>query len=120
MYLCHRFIEKSACPQHITVWGWVNKEWRKNFQPFFCEKLKSKGGQKSLMKWPLSCGMFTRMMRANTTSAKVDKRQVAQAEFQKVIENACVAGFHGSASVTITVQDGHIQYTKVAVERMVR
>jgi hypothetical protein len=64
--------------------------------------------------------MFTRMMRTNTTSEKIDKRQLAQAEFRKLIDNACVAGFHGSASVTITVQDGHIQYTRVAVERMVR
>jgi hypothetical protein len=58
-------------------------------------------------------------MRANTAE-KIDKRQVAKAEFAKLIENACVAGFHGSASVTITVQDGHIQYAKVAVERMVK
>lgn len=58
------------------------------------------------------------MMR--TTTEKIDKRQVAHAEFKKLLENACVAGFHGSASVTISVQDGHIQYTRVAVERMVR
>lgn len=45
MYLCHRFIEKSACPQHITVWGWVNKEWRKNFQPFFLREAKKQ-------RWP--------------------------------------------------------------------
>jgi hypothetical protein len=62
--------------------------------------------------------MFRRM-RANTAE-KIDKRQVAKAEFARLIENACVAGFHGSASVTITVQDGYIQYTKVAVERMVK
>ncbi|GEM_PF-1602572 len=71
------------------------------------------------MKWPLGFGKIS-LMRANPTIEKSDKRAVAQAEFQKLIENACVAGFHGSASVTITVQDGHIQYTRVAVERMVR
>jgi hypothetical protein len=58
------------------------------------------------------------MMR--TTTEKIDKRQAAQTEFRKLLENACVAGFHGTASVTITVQDGHIQYTRVAVERMVK
>ncbi len=78
------------------------------------------GGQKSLMKWRAGFGKFTRMTRAMTTAEKSDKRAVATSEFQKLIENACVAGFHGSASVTITVQDGHIQHTRVAVERMVR
>ena len=58
--------------------------------------------------------------RCGARMEKADKRALAQQEFRKVLENACVAGFHGSASVTITVQDGHIQYTRVAVERMVR
>lgn len=66
------------------------------------------------------CGRFAPMMKTNTTREKGDKRAIAAAEFQKIIDNACVAGFHGSASVTITVQDGYIQYTKVAVERMVK
>jgi hypothetical protein len=64
------------------------------------------------------------MIRTNHTTGermeKADKRALAQQEFRKVLENACVAGFHGSASVTVTVQDGHIQYTRVAVERMVK
>ena len=70
------------------------------------------------MKWPRVCAKFTRMRASNTE--KIDKRQEAKAEFAKLIDSACIAGFHGSASVTITVQDGHIQYTRVTVERMVR
>jgi hypothetical protein len=74
--------------------------------------------QKQLLKRPRDCANFRRMMR--TTTEKIDKRQLAQTEFKKLLENACVAGFHGTASVTITLQDGHIQYTCVAVERMVK
>ena len=77
------------------------------------------GGQKSVVK---SCLRFAKVksMRANNTTEKTDKRAVAEAEFAKLVASACVAGFHGSASVTITVQDGHIQYTRIAVERMVK
>jgi hypothetical protein len=85
---------------------------------------KIASGQKSLMKRAPRCANFTRMVRTTQRSGermeKADKRVVAQQEFRKVLDNACVAGFHGSASVTVTVQDGHIQYTRVAVERMVR
>ncbi len=51
---------------------------------------------------------------------KIDKRLQAQQEFRKLIEHACVTGFHGTASVTISVQDGHIQFARIAVERMVK
>jgi hypothetical protein len=76
------------------------------------------------MKWSPQFAKFRRMIRTNQMKGdrmeKSDKRMLAQQEFRKVLENACVAGFHGTASVTITVQDGHIQYTRVAVERMVK
>lgn len=49
-----------------------------------------------------------------------DRRQTARTEFDKLVQNACVPGFHGTASVTICVQDGHIQYTRVAVDRMLK
>lgn len=60
------------------------------------------------------------MTRTKTTTPSSDRRQQAQREFQRLLTNACVAGFHGSASVTIIVQDGHIQYARVTVERMVK
>ncbi|WP_148076003.1 hypothetical protein [Bythopirellula goksoeyrii] len=60
------------------------------------------------------------MTRTKANSPPSDRRRQAQAEFQRLLENACVAGFHGSASVTITVQDGHIQYSRVTVERMIK
>ena len=50
----------------------------------------------------------------------IDWRDQAKSEFAKLIQLVCARGFHGSASVSVSVQDGHIQYTKVNVERMVR
>jgi hypothetical protein len=48
------------------------------------------------------------------------KRVQAQAEFLKLLCAAETRGFHGTASITVSVQDGHIQHLRVAVERMVR
>jgi len=62
----------------------------------------------------------TRIMRTNELASKMDKRDQAKAEFAKLIENVCSRGFFGTASVTVNVQDGHIQYTRVNVERMVK
>ncbi len=59
-------------------------------------------------------------MRKNVQNNLKDKRCQAKVEFENLIENVCSAGFYGSASVTINVQDGHIQTTRVAVDRMIR
>ena len=59
-------------------------------------------------------------MRTNSLTGNLDRRDQAKAEFAKVIENVCGRGFFGTASVTVNVQDGHIQYTRVNVERMIR
>ncbi|NOY41883.1 MAG: hypothetical protein GXP26_08615 [Planctomycetes bacterium] len=49
-----------------------------------------------------------------------DKNNQAKTEFDKMIELVCSRGFFGSASVTVNIQDGRIQYTRVAVDRMIR
>lgn len=59
-------------------------------------------------------------MRTNAKQPKHDKREQAEIEFAKLVENISVRGFHGTASVTVHVQDGHIQYTRVMVDRIVR
>ncbi len=56
----------------------------------------------------------------STKAQTRDKRRQAEQEFAKVLENVGVRGFHGTASVTVNVQDGHIQYTRVIVDRMVK
>jgi hypothetical protein len=53
-------------------------------------------------------------------SPKTNWRQRADAELTKLLEAAASRGFYGTASLTVTVQDGHIQYMKVAVEKMVK
>jgi hypothetical protein len=60
------------------------------------------------------------LMNTNGLVNKTNKRDQAKEEFAKLIENVCGRGFHGTASVSVTVQDGHIQYTRVNVERMVK
>lgn len=51
---------------------------------------------------------------------KTSKRSQAQAEFAKLLTAAECRGFHGTASITVSVQDGHIQHLRVAVDRMIR
>jgi hypothetical protein len=58
---------------------------------------------------------ITRESRVEST-----KRVQAQAEFLKLLSAAETRGFHGTATITVSVQDGHIQHLRVAVERMIR
>jgi len=59
-------------------------------------------------------------MRAAMKNNLPEKNDQAKNEFAKLIESVCSQGFYGSASVTVNVQDGHIQYTRVAVDRMIK
>lgn len=59
-------------------------------------------------------------MTTEIKTKKMDKRKQAEIEFAKLLENISVRGFHGTASLTLHVQDGHIQYTRVMVDRMLR
>ncbi len=59
------------------------------------------------------------MTRTKPPTKVKDKRQQAESEFARVIENVCAQGFHGTASVSVNVQDGHVQYTRVVVDRRV-
>ncbi len=45
---------------------------------------------------------------------------LAALEFAKLLAAAETRGFHGTASITVSVQDGHIQHLRVAVDRIVR
>ena len=59
-------------------------------------------------------------MNATQTNTKVSKRSQAQTEFAKLLSAAETRGFHGTASITVSVQDGHIQNLRVSVDRMIR
>lgn len=60
------------------------------------------------------------MIQTSNLSEKSSKKALAQAEFAKLLAAAETRGFHGTASITLSVQDGHIQHLRVAVDRMVR
>jgi len=60
------------------------------------------------------------MITATEPPTKPAKKAQAQAEFAKLLAAAETRGFHGTASITISIQDGHIQHLRVAVDRMVR
>ena len=58
-----------------------------------------------------------------TTSQKVTKSKklaLAQAAFAQLVAEASRQGFHGTAGLILSVQDGHIQHVKVKVERLMR
>ena len=59
-------------------------------------------------------------MNATDQSKKMEKQDQAKAEFAKLMEKVNCQGFYGTASVTVNVQDGHIQYSRVLVDRIVR
>jgi uncharacterized protein with FMN-binding domain len=59
-------------------------------------------------------------MHATQSITKLSKRNEAHAEFTKLLSAAETRGFHGTASITVSVQDGHIQHLKVLVERMIK
>jgi hypothetical protein len=51
---------------------------------------------------------------------KVNQRARAEAEFAKLLAAAETRGFYGTASITVSVQDGCIQHLRIAVDRLVK
>lgn len=54
------------------------------------------------------------------TPPKTSKAEEAQAAFVQMLLDASQRGFHGTATLTIALQDGHIQNIRVAMERMIK
>jgi hypothetical protein len=55
-----------------------------------------------------------------STRPKPNKAQQAQTAFAKLLADASRRGFHGTAGITLVMQDGHIQHLRVSVEEMVK
>lgn len=53
-------------------------------------------------------------------SCKPSKADHAQREFARLLVDASKRGFHGTAGITLSLQDGHIQHLKVHMEKMVK
>jgi uncharacterized protein with FMN-binding domain len=60
------------------------------------------------------------MKNAADKSSQPTKLTEAQTAFAQIVADASQRGFFGTTGLTLTVQDGHIQNIKVAVERMIR
>ena len=61
--------------------------------------------------------MKTITKQANSSGPKAVQ---AQEEFARLLSSASARGFHGTAGITLSVQDGHIQHLKIHFERMVK
>lgn len=51
---------------------------------------------------------------------KINQRAKALAEFAKLLEAVEARGFYGTASMTVTLQDGSIQHSKITIDKMVK
>jgi hypothetical protein len=59
----------------------------------------------------------------NTTSptrVKTLSREAARAEFNKLLAAVDVPGFYGTATITVSIQNGHVEHMKVVTERQIR
>ncbi len=51
---------------------------------------------------------------------QTNKIQQVEAALAKLLADSSQRGFFGEAGLTLSVQDGHIQHIRVAVERMIK
>ena len=52
--------------------------------------------------------------------SKTNKGTLAEAAFAKLLADASKPGFHGTAGIVLTLQDGHIQYLRVSVDEIIK
>ena len=50
----------------------------------------------------------------------MNKVQQVETALAKILAESSQRGFYGEAGLTLSVQDGHIQHIRVAVERMIK
>ena len=60
------------------------------------------------------------MTTANTTTANRSKVAQAAEAWQRVLDETLRRGFHGTANVEISVQDGTIQHIRRRIEQIER
>jgi len=57
---------------------------------------------------------------AGCESRLAGKRRVVESAYAELIAEALQRGFFGTATLTLNVQDGHVQQARVATERLIR
>lgn len=63
---------------------------------------------------------MNRMTNTTTKQASQTKAEQTQTALAELLATATRRGFYGSATLTLSLQDGHIQHVKVATERMLK
>lgn len=56
---------------------------------------------------------------ANSTPV-ANKAQQAEQAFVRLLADASRRGFYGTAGLTLSIQDGHIQHIRIALEKMIK
>ncbi len=60
-------------------------------------------------------------MHANLDKSKpTGKAEQAAEAFARLLADASRQGFYGTAGLTLSIQDGHIQHIRVALEKMIK
>jgi hypothetical protein len=64
-----------------------------------------------------SSGMIETRAESVTRPNKIEQAETA---FAQLMADASRRGFYGTAGLTLSIQDGHIQHIRVAIERMIK
>jgi hypothetical protein len=51
---------------------------------------------------------------------KTNKAEQAEEAFARLLADASRRGFYGTAGLTLSIQDGHIQHIRVALEKLIK
>lgn len=51
---------------------------------------------------------------------KIDKSAQAKAEFARLLQAVQLRGYYGTATLTVSLQDGCVQHLRISTERMVK
>ena len=65
-------------------------------------------------------GQYVTIARMQPTQSNRQRQEQVVAELARLLKAVCQRGFYGAASVTVNLQDGHIQDLRVATDRRVR
>ena len=79
-----------------------------------------KSGRKEILQTVLMYIILRTMTTANTTSVNRGKIAQAAEAWQRVLDETLQRGFHGTANIEISIQDGTIQHIRRRVEQIER
>jgi len=60
------------------------------------------------------------MNNTRTSRTSGSNQRLPARELQRLLMSVSQRGFHGTATLTVSLQDGHVQHVRVASEQVVR